>query len=214
MRLVDRIEADAAFDYQIALSSLPRAFWTRLDTIPAATPYLRAEDVLIEKWRERLGPGGLKIGICWRGNQVPKADPSRSIPLACFAKFAAIDGVRLISLQKQENWAEGETLPGLFLPGVDFDAAPDAFIDTAATMQNLDLIVTCDTSIAHLAGALGRPVWVVLKDVPDWRWLLDRPDSPWYPTMRLFRQKQRGNWAEVFDRVGAALRDFRDERAC
>jgi ADP-heptose:LPS heptosyltransferase len=97
------------------------------------------------------------------------------------------------------------TLSGLILPGEDFDNGPDAFIDTAAIMQILDLIVTCDTSIAHLAGALGRPVWVLLKDVPDWRWLLERQDSPWYPTMRLFRQKRHGGWGEVFDRVSEAL---------
>jgi ADP-heptose:LPS heptosyltransferase len=176
------------------LSSLPRAFGTRIDTIPAQTPYLRAEDALVQKWSKRLGPHGLKIGICWRGNPNPKADPSRSIPLACFAKLAAVKGVRLISLQKPEAHTDNERLPGLILPGDDFDAGPDSFADTAAVMQNLDLIVSCDTSIAHLAGALGRPVWVVLKDVPDWRWLLDRPDSPWYPTMRLFRQRQRGDW--------------------
>ena len=211
--LVDRIEADAAFDYQIPLSSLPRAFGTRLETIPAKLSYLRAEDALIDQWKERVGPYGLKIGICWRGNPNPKADPSRSIPLACFAKLAGITGVRLISLQKRAERANEERLPGLILPGEEFDAGPDAFVDTAAIMQNLGLIVTCDTSIAHLAGALGRPVWVILKDVPDWRWLLDRPDSPWYPTMRLFRQKQRGDWAEVFDRVGAALQDLLYDRA-
>lgn len=214
VRLADGVEDGDAFDYQIGLSSLPRAFGTRIDTIPAQTPYLRAEDALVQKWSKRLGPHGLKIGICWRGNPNPKADPSRSVPLACFAKLAAVKGVRLISLQKPEAHTDNERLPGLTLPGDDFDAGPDSFADTAAVMQNLDLIVSCDTSIAHLAGALGRPVWVVLKDVPDWRWLLDRPDSPWYPTMRLFRQKQRADWDEVFDRVGAALRDLRCEHPC
>jgi ADP-heptose:LPS heptosyltransferase len=96
----------------------------------------------------------------------------------------------------------------LILLGEDFDAGTDAFIDTAAVMQNLDLIITCDTSIAHLAGARGRPAFVLLKQVPDWRWLLDREDSSWYPTMRLSRQKQRGDWAEVFDRVAQALQNF------
>ena len=93
--------------------------------------------------------------------------------------------------------------------GDDFDAGPDAFIDTAAVMQNLDLIITCDTSIAHLAGALGRPVFVLLKQVPDWRWLLDREDSPWYPTMRLFRQKTRDDWGEVFERLAQAVEGLR-----
>jgi tetratricopeptide (TPR) repeat protein len=206
VRLADRFEGEGPFDYQIPLVSLPRAFGTRLDTIPAETPYLRAEDELARKWREWLGPRGLKVGICWRGNPDPKADPSRSIPLACFAKLAAIDGVRLISLHKRGACADDETLPELILPGEGFDDGPDAFIDTAALMQNLDLIISCDTSIAHLAGALGRPVWVILKDVPDWRWLLDREDSPWYPAMRLFRQKQRGDWDEVFERVAQAIK--------
>jgi tetratricopeptide (TPR) repeat protein len=212
VRLADRFEGESPFDFQIALSSLPRVFGTRLETIPAQTPYLRAEDSLVHDWTERLGTQGFKIGICWRGNSNPKADPSRSIPLACFAKLAAIDDVRLISLQNREACIEEEHLPGLILPGEDFDSGPDAFVDTAAMMQNLDLIVTCDTSIAHLAGALGRPVWVILKDVPDWRWLLDRQDSPWYPTMRLFRQKERGDWDEVFDRVVQTVQAF--QRNC
>lgn len=213
IRLVDRFDGEGPFDFQIALSSLPRAFGTRLETIPAPSSYLRAEDVLAQKWMARLGPQDYKIGICWRGNPNPKADPSRSIPLACFAKLAANDGVRLVSLQKRDACAEDEHLPDLILPGEDFDSGPDAFVDTAAMMQNLDLIVTCDTSIAHLAGALGRPVWVLLRDVPDWRWLLDRQDSPWYPAMRLFRQKERGDWGEVFERVRNALHGLRNDGA-
>ncbi len=213
IRLVDQVAALGPFDYQIALSSLPRAFGTRLDSIPSHLSYLRADDFLAEKWKGWLGPHGYKVGICWRGNQNHKADPSRSIPLACFAKLAAIDGVRIISLQKQETGADLETMPGLIRPGEEFDAGPDAFIDTAALMQNLDLIVTCDTAIAHLAGALGRPVWVLLKDVPDWRWLLDRRDSPWYQAMRLFRQKRRGDWEEVFDRVAQAVQALQRNHA-
>ena len=120
-----------------------------------------------------------------------------------------MDGVRLVSLQKKDACEDDESLPGLMEPGEDFDAGPDAFADTAAVMQNLDLIITCDTSIAHLAEALGAPVFVLLKQVPDWRWLLDREDSPWYPTMRLFRQKKRGDWAGVFDRVELAVEAFR-----
>lgn len=202
------------FDYQIALCSLPRAFETRLATIPARASYLRAEDTLAQKWAAHIGPQGFKIGICWRGSSNIKADSARSIPLSCFASLSDIAGVRLISLQKMDDDLISEESaaavgPSLWLEclGADFDAGPDRLIDAAAAMQNLDLIITCDTSIAHLAGALGRPVWVLLKEVPDWRWLLERDDSPWYPTMRLFRQKKRGDWPEVFRRVARAMRD-------
>jgi hypothetical protein len=134
VRLADRFEDEGPFDYQIALVSLPRAFGTRLETIPARTPYLRAEGELAQKWKEWLGPQGLKVGICWRGNPDPKADPSRSVPVACFAKLAAIDGVRHISLHKRGACADDETLPKLILPGEGFDEAPDAFIDTALSV--------------------------------------------------------------------------------
>jgi len=197
-------EAEENFDYQIAESSLPRAFRTRLETIPANVPYLHAEQKLVERWAARIGAEGFRIGICWRGNQNIKSDPSRSLPLKCFASLADIGGVRLISLQKDPG-AGAAPLPGLLTFTGDFDAGPDTFIDTAAIMKNLDLVVTCDTSIAHLAGALGRPVFVLLKQVPDWRWLLDREDSPWYPSMRLFRQKTLGDWNEVMDRVAEAV---------
>jgi tetratricopeptide (TPR) repeat protein len=212
IRIIDCLNAGDSFDYQIALLSLPRAFKTRLSSIPAQLTYLRAETPLVQKWMARIGSHGFKVGICWRGKPDIKADPARSIPLGCFARLAGMDGVRLISIQKPEACADREALPGLIEPGEDFDAGPDAFADTAALMQNLDLIITCDTSIAHLAGALGRPVWVLLRQVPDWRWLLDREDSPWYPAMRLFRQRQRGDWDEVLDRVMQALQAFRDQR--
>ena len=209
VKIADCADASERFDYQIALSSLPRAFKTRLATIPANMSYVRAETSLVEKWAARIGSPSFKIGICWRGNPNVKADPARSIPLACFGKLAQTGGVRLISVQKMAGCADAESLPGLTLLGEDFDAGPDAFIDTAAVMQNLDLIVTCDTSLAHLAGALGRPVYVLLKQVPDWRWLLDREESPWYPSMRLFRQKERGDWNEVFERVAQAVEGLR-----
>jgi tetratricopeptide (TPR) repeat protein len=212
IRIVDAIEVEDCFDHQIALSSLPRAFGTRLATIPAQLSYLHPEIPLVRKWMELIGSHGFKVGICWRGNPNVRADPARSVPLGCFAKLAQMDGVRLIGIQKQEGVTDQELLPGLIDPGEDFDSGPDAFIDTAALMQNLDLIITCDTSIAHLAGALGRPVWVLLKQVPDWRWLLDRDDSPWYPTMRLFRQSVRSDWDEVFDRVAQAVSSLQDNR--
>jgi len=122
--------------------------------------------------------------------------------------LADVPGIRLISLQRHDGLEQLGSLPdGLRIEtlGDDLDAGPDAFIDTAAAMQNLDLVITSDTSVAHLAGALGRPVWVALQHVPDWRWLLDGEECPWYPTMRLFRQSRRGDWAGVFDRMAAQL---------
>jgi tetratricopeptide (TPR) repeat protein len=208
VRLVDEIQPGEAFDAQIAISSLPRAFGTRLESIPAPIPYLKAEAALRAKWAERIGEHGFKIGINWQGSPNPDADMARSFPLAELAILAAVPGVRLISLQKGAGIEQLDHLPqGMRVEtlGEDFDAGPDAFIDTAAAMAHVDLVITCDTSVAHLAGALGVPVWVALKNVAEWRWLRDRQDSPWYPTMRLFRQRARGDWRELFARMAAAL---------
>jgi tetratricopeptide (TPR) repeat protein len=208
--LVDTIVKVEDFDCQIALSSLPFVFKTRLETIPAAMPYIFAEAARIAQWTSRLGIEGFKIGLCWHGNQNIRADPARSIPLASFAPLATVAGVRLISLQAGAGVKQLNDLPSSMRvepPGDDFDVGPDAFLDTAAVMQGLDLIVTCDTSIAHLAGALGRPVWLLLKPIPDWRWLLERSDSPWYPTMRLFRRTDTENWMDLLVRVAAALKE-------
>ncbi|MGD0564844.1 MAG: DUF6165 family protein [Roseiarcus sp.] len=206
--LVGQAPEGESFDAQIAVSSLPRAFATRLDSVPAPVPYLRAEAELAEKWAARIGPAGAKIGIVWQGNSNPEADMARSMPLAAFAPLAATPDARLISLQKGFGVEQLADLPpGMRVEtlGEDFDAGPDAFIDAAAAIAHLDLVVTCDTSIAHLAGALGRPVWVALKKDAEWRWLRDRDDSPWYPTMRLFRQKQRGDWNSVFSEMAGRL---------
>ena len=208
VRVVDHFGPEAAFDAQIALSSLPRAFGTRLETIPARQSYLAAQTQRIAYWRDRLGAHGFKIGLCWQGNPNPCADLNRSIPLAAFAPLAALQGVRLISLQRPDVAAAASAAASGVEVDPDLDAEGDAFADTAAVMQNVDLIVTCDTSVAHLAGALGRPVFVLLKRVPDWRWLLDRADSPWYPTMRLFRQKSPGDWPGVIGRVAGELASF------
>ena len=133
---------------------------------------------------------------------------ARSVPLAAFAPLAAIAGVRLISLQVGCGVEQLADLPpGMRVEtlGDDFDAGPDGFVDAAAAMAALDLVVTCDTSVAHLAGALARPTWVALKQVAEWRWLRDRDDSPWYPTMRLFRQSEHGVWGDVFAAMAAEL---------
>jgi hypothetical protein len=208
-RIFEREPAHVKFDAQIAISSLPRAFATRLDSIPAAVPYLQPEAERIPRWAEQIGDEGFRIGCVWQGNANPDADIARSFPLKALAPLAAVPGVRLVSLQhgfgEEQLWSERADFPILRL-SADFDVGGPAFLDAAAAMMSLDLVVTCDTSIAHLAGALGRPVWVALKQNSEWRWLRGRDDSPWYPTMRLFRQKAAGDWAGVFADMAAALR--------
>jgi tetratricopeptide (TPR) repeat protein len=196
----------ARFDVCCAMMSLPLHFRTRLDTIPVAMPYLKTSPERLAHWRDRIGADGFKVGICWQGNPFVAIDAGRSFALEAFAPLANLSGVRLISLQKNDGT---EQLADCEFPvetlGDDFDAGRDAFVDTTAVMQSLDLVIAPDTSIAHVAGALGRPVWVALKHVPDWRWMLGRDDSPWYPTLRLFRQTEAGNWQDVFMRIKAAL---------
>lgn len=197
-----------AFDLHIPLMSTPRAFRTDLRSYRAEVPYLHAEPDRIVQWRDRLGTEGFKVGICWQGNSRAGIDLGRSFPLRHFEMLSKIPDVRLIGLQKHDGVEQLRDLPaGLCVEnlGETFDAGPDAFIDTAAVMENLDLVITSDTAIAHLAGALGRPVWVVLQQIPDWRWLLHRADSPWYPTAGLFRQTQRGDWTGVFAEILQAL---------
>jgi Flp pilus assembly protein TadD len=198
-------QADAC----VPMMSLPHRFGTTLATIPRSVPYLFADEARVEAWRGDLAAHeGFKVGIAWQGNPLAPLDRERSMPLACFEPLATTPGVRLFSLQKGDG---ADQLRGVAdaWPIVDFgerlDAGGGAFMDTAAIMRNLDLVVTSDTAIAHLAGGLGVPVWVALQAVPDWRWLLEREDCPWYPTMRLFRQRTRGDWAEVFARVAEEL---------
>ena len=208
LRFADRPPEGESFDAQIAISSLPHAFGTRLETIPASVPYLAAEPALRDLWFKRIGAQNFKIGVVWQGNPDPEADRARSIPLTAFAPLAEVAGVRLISLQK--GWGEEQLAnlpPSMRVEtlGVDFDAGADAFVDTAAAMACLDLVVACDTSVAHLAGALAVPVWIALKSDAEWRWLTGRADSPWYPTMRLFRQSRRGVWRDVFEAMAREL---------
>jgi len=197
-------------DFQTALASLPGAFSTTVESIPADTPYLYAEPVRVERWRAKLGADGFRVGICWQGS-TGKPDLGRSVPLTQFRRISTVSGVRLISLQKNAGIEQLKTLPNDMAVEVledDFDNDPDAFLDTAAVMKSLDLVITTDTSIAHLAGALRCPTWVVLKKIPDWRWLLEREDCPWYPELRLFRQRVRGDWDDVFARIYDALADL------
>ncbi len=215
-RFADSPPGGEPFDAQIAISSLPRAFGTRLETIPAAVPYLSTEPRLREMWFKRIGPEGFKVGIVWQGNPNPEADRGRSMPLTALAPLARVAGVRLISLQKGTGEEQLADLPPSFRVetlGADFDAGADAFVDSAAAMACLDLVVTCDTSIAHLAGALAAPVWVALKRDAEWRWLTERADLPWYPTMRLYRQRHRGVWSDVVDAMASELAQLVERQA-
>jgi tetratricopeptide (TPR) repeat protein len=200
-------DAPPPYDYQIASMSLALAFGTTVENVPGAVPYLKADPARAARWKETLGPDGLRIGICWRGGR-PGNDMGRGFPLGMLEGISRLPGVRLISLQK----GEGETQLATLLAGMkvetlgaDFDAGPDAFLDTVAVMENLDLVISCDTAIAHLAGAMARPLWLATKQVPEWRWLLDRRDSVWYPTARLFRQQAAGDWSNVFADMEAEL---------
>lgn len=208
VRFASELAPHERFDLQCALMSVPGVLGTTVATIPHDVPYLAAEDALVAKWRERIGSRGFRIGICWQGNPEARIDVGRSVPLRAFAPLARVPGVRLISLQKHHGLDQLRDLPpGMTVEtlGDDFDAGPDAFIDAAAAMASLDLIVTSDTSCAHLAGALARPAWVALRHAADWRWLPTGTESPWYPTLRLFRQPAFGDWDGVFAAMAQAL---------
>jgi hypothetical protein len=197
------------FDVHISLLSLPRALGATLASIPCDIPYLAADRERLAFWRQRMADlAGFRVGIHWQGNPQSPLEPWRSMPLACFEPLAHVPGVRLISLQKGPGTEQLSALGGRF-EVVDFsrtlDVARGPFMDTAALISVLDLVITSDSAVAHLAGALGAPVWVVLNAAADWRWLCDREDSPWYPTMRLFRQRSFGQWQDVFQRLTAAL---------
>jgi hypothetical protein len=188
----------------VPLMSLLAALHQRPNSIPAQAPYLSAEPKRVAAWAEKIGSGGFKIGIAWQGTSF-----LWQAPLSAFAPLAEIDGVRLISLQKGEACGQiGAVGFGARVeqPSEPNDYNAEALLDTAAIMQNLDLVVSIDAMPAHLAGALGRPAFIALRDVPDWRWLLEREDSPFYATLRLFRQSQAGDWTSVFARIAAAAR--------
>ncbi len=206
-RLIARGEAPAPFDIEIPLISLPAVLGTTGETVPAELPYLAPDPVLAAAWRERLG-GGFNIGIAWQGNPSYKADGRRSIPLSHFAALAAIGGPKFISLQKGHGAEQLQGFAGgaaITDPGADFDEANGAFMDSAAVIANLDLVITSDSAVAHLAGALGRETWMALPRIPDWRWGLKGETTPWYPTLRLFRQSSAGDWDAVFARLAEAL---------
>jgi hypothetical protein len=197
-------EPPPAHDAYVPLMHLPAIFGTTLATIPAAIPYLKTTAQLLLP----AGPAQqLKVGITWAGNRVFRNDALRSMRLQQLSLLLAMPGVRFFSLQKEV--ADHDQADFRASPLVPIMEQVKDFADTAAVMEQLDLIISVDTAVAHLAGALGRPVWVLLPDPPDWRWLTDRDDSPWYPTLRLFRQKEREGWDPLIPRVAAALAQFR-----
>jgi hypothetical protein len=212
-------EPSATFDAHCPLMSLPLLFGTTLETIPAAMPYLHPDPTLAAAWREQLPDAGvLRVGLCWAGarhTDDPGArviDQRRSLHLAELAPLADIGRVQFISLQKGEAADQLRTPP----PGLDVvDPMPRVtdFADTAAIVAGLDLVISVDTAVAHLAGALGRPVWMLSRYDGCWRWLHGRDDSPWYPTMRLYRQQQPYDWTEVVGRLRQDLIGLRESAA-
>ncbi len=198
-------EPERAFDFQVPLMSLPHHFATTPGSVPAAVPYLHADPARLDAWRARLAGEGAKVGLVWRGNPANWRDASRSLALERLAPLAAVEGVRFFSLQVGEAArAELERSPFAI---EDLGPGLTDFGETAAAIGQLDLVVTVDTAVAHLAGALGRPVWLLLDTPSDWRWLREGDTTPWYPTMRLFRQPRPGAWDEAVARLASALAD-------
>jgi tetratricopeptide (TPR) repeat protein len=194
------------FDCHTPLMSLPLCFGTTLENIPARVPYLSAPPEALQAAAALPWPSsGLKVGVAWTGNPDHPKNGFRSVPLELLEPLFGIEGVHFFSLQIGPEAAE---LAVRKLQITDLAPATTDMADTAAQMAHLDLVITIDTSMAHLAGALARPVWVLLSHTPDWRWLIDREDSPWYPTARLFRQQKPGEWQSVIERVRSALIDL------
>ncbi|MGN6570501.1 MAG: tetratricopeptide repeat protein [Pseudolabrys sp.] len=193
-----------AFDVHCPLMSLPLAFGTRIDTVPADVPYLFAPSDRVQRMRARLPqPGPRRIGLVWSGKPSHKNDHNRSIALSRLKPLLDVPGTSFVSLQREYRDADLGALGALPILRLD-DAIAD-FADTAAAIAALDLVIAVDTAVAHLAGSLGKPLWVLLSHIQDWRWLIAREDNPWYPTARLFRQGPEGDWDPVIARVAAAL---------
>jgi tetratricopeptide (TPR) repeat protein len=210
IRVFSSLAVEQHFDFQCPIMSLPERLKTAPTLVPPPVP-LSADPECMAQWGDRFDNGGFKIGIAWQGAlwHGASAIVDRSIPLAAFEPLAQIPDVRLISLQKGHGVEQLAQLPaGMTVEtlGEDFDSGADAFADTVAVMEHLDLVITCDTSLAHVAGSRGRPVWIGLKHVPEWRWLLEGSDCLWYPSARLFRQKTRGDWPGLMAEMTTELR--------
>jgi hypothetical protein len=206
-RIVVKDEPLPPFDYHISLMSLPLAFDTRLDTVPGALPYLASDDIKVAQWDTLLGARTRpRVGVVWRGGPGHPNDHHRSVPLALFSRLFS-DQYEFISLQKEVPPDEQALLDAS--PVRQFADRLHDLTDTAALCALMDVVVTVDTSVAHLAGALGKPVWVLLQAPFEWRWLEQGADSPWYPSATLYRQGQRGDWAPVIAAVAADLDELR-----
>jgi FkbM family methyltransferase len=206
-RVLDRDEVIPEYHFYINLLSLPRIFATDLDTIPEDIPYIRADGARVQRWAARLrADRGPTIGLVWAGNAVHPNDRFRSIDLSMLRPILQVVGVRFVSLQKGPT-AETAGMVPKQADWLDIGSELEDFSDTAAVISQLDLVICVDTAVAHLAGALGKPVWVMMAQPADFRWLEGREDSPWYPTMRLFRQSERDDWIDVIERVKAALEE-------
>jgi tetratricopeptide (TPR) repeat protein len=193
------------YDWHIPMLSLPAALETTVQTIPGNVPYLFADPARSKAWRTRVdgaAKGRLRVGLVWAGSPGYVNDARRSISPALLAPLAQIGGVTLFSLQKGPA-TDKKPPPDLRL--VDFTISLTDFAESAALIEQLDLIISVDTAVAHLAGAMGKAVWTLLRHIPDWRWMLHRSDTPWYPTMRLFRQRAADDWPGVIEEVGQAL---------
>jgi len=214
--IINRIEAEkryAEFDLTVPLMSLPRILGIDLDNLPAEIPYLHAEKERLQRWQQRIEGEGLKVGLVWTGNLENLSLRHRSIELADLAPFLDVPGVSLYSLQYGATRESFKDLPdGMTVHDLGDDVAD--FEELAAAAVNLDLVITVDTAMAHIAGALGCPTWVLISYPADWRWLLDREDSPWYPGMRLFRQGQSGRWGAVFLQLHKALCELAGQHGC
>ena len=203
--VVSRDNSLPRFDRYIELLSLPHSFSTTLKSIPAQVPYMSAPLDLIEAWRRRANAtSGVKTGLVWRGNPQNTINPKKSIPIDDVAKLCALEGVSWFSIQLDAGRDEIDALRACTPIEVCGPLLTD-WAETAALISVLDLVITVDTGVAHLAGALGKPVWIVLSHIPDWRWMLEREDTPWYPTARLFRQRSPGDWGDVTARVRETL---------
>lgn len=200
------------FDKQVCPMSLPYLFKTTVKTIPDEIPYLYATPNLVLEWQKKLThDDGFKIGLCWKSNAT-NLYPCKDVSLEMFKAIAQIPGISLYSLQKMNGTQQLDTVSfTVHSFGQDFDESHGRFMDTAAIMKNLDLIISVDTATAHLAGALGVPVWILLPYAADWRWLTKRNDSPWYPTARLFRQHKSGDWNGALETVKKELEAIMDQ---
>ena len=206
IEIIQEITEPRRFDLQVRMMSLPHAL--DLGFLPAPVPYLAAEPDRVARWHEQIGEHGFRIGVAWSGHSYRGRDHGRSLSPKLLAPLARVDGVRLISLlpnlkqDKIDALADGVRIEA---PSEDYDVGSDAFLDAAALMEAVDLVVSIDTGLGHLAGALHRPTWIALPFTSEWRWMRGRSDTPWYPTMRLFRQRVQGDWDNVFAEMAEAL---------